>query len=274
MDRLKIARRGLGGRGPGPAGSWPTRPTPARRSALTCDDAASRPPSPNPPTRSATGSAAAAGAAGRPRSTPALQAAQHRRARLQPAPPAPRRRHPVRQARLRLPRNRRRRRDPDLAPRPRPMIYGTRPNGALGAPRQMVKTLAAHWSSSREPNSRRRHASAASAARTLWVKEAGTRDQGSERRRTRPRPRSPGTEAQQPEGMARPPQPQPDGTCAAASQAQTRNGPRALLSLFFAVSGCTATPHTVTAGAAASDPRVQRARMQSCPLPLVLRARC
>jgi len=49
---------------------------------------------------------------------PASQAAQHRRTRLQQAPPAPRRRQPVRQARLRLPRNSRRRSDPDLAPRP------------------------------------------------------------------------------------------------------------------------------------------------------------
>ena len=52
MDRLRIARPGPGGRGPGPGRCWATRPTPAGRSAPTCADAGSRRPSPNPPTRS------------------------------------------------------------------------------------------------------------------------------------------------------------------------------------------------------------------------------
>ena len=85
-------------RGPGrprtrPGGSLATRPTPAARSALTCADAESRPPS---PTRGPGPQPAAARQPGpatrlRPRR---LQAAQHRRARLLPAPPtAPS--HPV-----------------------------------------------------------------------------------------------------------------------------------------------------------------------------------
>src|SRR5215469_8709092 len=58
------------GPGPGPVGSWPTRHTPAARSALTCAGAASRPPSPSPPTAKQAGSGAAERAAARPPSTP------------------------------------------------------------------------------------------------------------------------------------------------------------------------------------------------------------
>jgi hypothetical protein len=89
-----------------------------------------------------------------PRAPPArvrprdLPGPQHRRTRLLPAPPAPRRRHPVRQARLRLPRHRRRRRDPDLAPRP----YTTRSTGrALVRPRCVGGVSGEPDTSRREP---------------------------------------------------------------------------------------------------------------------------
>ena len=52
-----------------------------------------------------------------------------RRAGLRQAPPAPLRRHQVRQARLRLAADRRRRLDQDLAPRSCPMIYRTCSDG-------------------------------------------------------------------------------------------------------------------------------------------------
>ena len=48
----------------------PIRPTPAARSAPTCANARSRPPSPNPPTRRRTGCGEAAPAGGHPGSTP------------------------------------------------------------------------------------------------------------------------------------------------------------------------------------------------------------
>jgi hypothetical protein len=67
--------------------------------------------------------------------------AQHRRARLRQAPPAPRRRHPPRQTRPHLARHHRRSLNQNLAPRPRPMIYGTRSSPDHGARR----AAAARW---------------------------------------------------------------------------------------------------------------------------------
>jgi hypothetical protein len=61
---------GAAGHEPAPLRSWPTRPTPAGRSALTCDDAGSEPPSRNRPTSGPTGWPAAATAGGHHSSAP------------------------------------------------------------------------------------------------------------------------------------------------------------------------------------------------------------
>jgi len=82
--------------------------------------------------RRARGRARRAPAGLRPRT---LQAAQHRRALLQQAQAVPRRRHPMRQARLHVPGHRRRRLDTDLATRPRPMICNHNQQ-AVGRPAQ------------------------------------------------------------------------------------------------------------------------------------------
>ena len=137
MDRIRVRRRVRAGRGPAPDRFWPTRRTPARRSAKTCADAGSRRPSrtgrPDPQPQGPRRQRRAAPGVRQGR----LQAAQHRRARHQPAASEPCRGNQVRQARLRLARQRRRRGHPDLAPRSRHMIYGTRPS-ALAARDHLV----------------------------------------------------------------------------------------------------------------------------------------
>jgi hypothetical protein len=119
MGRLAIARRGRGRPRTRPgrvradkAYSGKAIRSRLRRRGIRADYPRARRPDPQPAQARQRGRPAARV---RPRR---VQAAQYRRARLLPAPPAPRRRHPVRQARLRLPRHRRRGSDPDLAPRP------------------------------------------------------------------------------------------------------------------------------------------------------------
>ena len=116
MGRLKVTRRGPGrpSTRPGPVLGDKAYSSTAIRAHLRQtrdqgDHPRTRGPDPQPAPARQPGRPAARL---RPRR---LQAAQHRRARLLPAPPAPRRRHPVRQTRLHLARNRRRRLDPDLA---------------------------------------------------------------------------------------------------------------------------------------------------------------
>ena len=136
MERLKVARRGRG------------RPR-TRPGRVLSDKAYSsgairahvrrrgiKATVPEPADQAATGCGVAAGGPATSFRRCRLQAAQHRRTCLRPAPSAARRGHPVRQTRLRLARNRRCRLNPDLAPPSRPMIYGTRSSGASPQPKR------------------------------------------------------------------------------------------------------------------------------------------
>jgi transposase len=68
MARIRIRRRGQ----PDPAECWATRPTPGGRSAPTCGDAGSRPPSPSAPVNRPAGCVGAATAVGHHGSTPEI----------------------------------------------------------------------------------------------------------------------------------------------------------------------------------------------------------
>lgn len=94
---------GQDGPAPGPTSCSATRPTPRAPTGPSFGVAASPPRSPSPPTSGATGNGAGAPDADRSATTSPVQAAQHRRARVQHLQELARHRHSLRQARPNLP---------------------------------------------------------------------------------------------------------------------------------------------------------------------------